>query len=134
MELDIERGTAISAVINLWVSLFSLSYILRHFTLFGRYLLVYRAVRWGKTLRGVKTITGSTITFFTNFHLKNFGLYHLLLPIIEIRLATAWMVRGSNPGGGEIFHTRPDRPWGPPSLLYNGYRVFLVGKAPGAWR
>ena len=31
------------------------------------------------------------------------------------------MVRVSNPGGGEIFCTRPDRPWGPPSLLYNGY-------------
>ena len=24
---------------------------------------------------------------------------------------------GSNPGGGEIFRTCPDRPWGPPSLL-----------------
>jgi hypothetical protein len=23
--------------------------------------------------------------------------------------------------GGEIFRTCPDRPWGPPSLLYNGY-------------
>ena len=43
------------------------------------------------------------------------------------------MVRGSNPGGGEIFHIRPDRPWGPPSLLYNGYRVFPGGKAAGAW-
>ena len=32
-------------------------------------------------------------------------------------------VRGSNPTGGEIFRTRPDRPWGTPSLLYNGYRV-----------
>ena len=28
------------------------------------------------------------------------------------------------PVGGEIFRTCPDRPWGPPSLLYNGYRVF----------
>jgi hypothetical protein len=37
-------------------------------------------------------------------------------------------VRGSNPGGGEIFRTCPDRPWGPPSLLYNGYRVFPEGK------
>jgi hypothetical protein len=36
--------------------------------------------------------------------------------------------------GGEIFHTRPERPWGPPSLLYNGYRVFSGGKAAGAWR
>jgi hypothetical protein len=25
---------------------------------------------------------------------------------------------------GEIFRICPDRPWGPPSLLYNGYRVF----------
>jgi len=24
---------------------------------------------------------------------------------------------GSNPGGDEIFRTRPDGPWGPPSLL-----------------
>jgi hypothetical protein len=49
------------------------------------------------------------------------------------RLATSWTVRGSNPGGGEIFSTRPDRPWGPPSLLYNGYRVIPGGKAAGAW-
>ena len=36
---------------------------------------------------------------------------------------------GSNPGGwGEIFRTCPDRPRGPPSLLYNGYRVFPGGK------
>jgi hypothetical protein len=49
-----------------------------------------------------------------------------------LRLATGWTVRGSNPGGGEIFRTYPDRPWGPPSLLYNGYRVFPGGsKRPG---
>ena len=28
----------------------------------------------------------------------------------------------------EIFRTCPDRPWGPPSLLYNGYRVFSGSK------
>jgi hypothetical protein len=39
-----------------------------------------------------------------------------------------------NPGGGEVFRTRPERPWGPPSLLYNGYRVFPGGKAAGTWR
>ena len=33
--------------------------------------------------------------------------------------------------GGEIFRTCPDRPWGPPSLLYNGYRVFSGGKVAG---
>jgi len=26
------------------------------------------------------------------------------------------------------FHTCPDRPWGPPCLLYNRYRVFPGGK------
>ena len=49
------------------------------------------------------------------------------------RLATGWTVRGSKPGGGEIFRIRPDRPWGPPSLPYNGYRVFPGGKAAGTW-
>jgi len=29
---------------------------------------------------------------------------------------------------GEILRTSPDRPWGPPSLLYNGYRVSPGGK------
>jgi hypothetical protein len=34
--------------------------------------------------------------------------------------------------GGKIFRSRPDRPWGPTSLLYNGYRVCLLGvKRPG---
>jgi hypothetical protein len=43
---------------------------------------------------------------------------------------------GSNPGGGEIFRNRPDRPWSPTSLLrvYIGYRVFPGLKAAGAWR
>jgi hypothetical protein len=37
------------------------------------------------------------------------------------------MVRGSNPGGDKIFCTGTDRPWGPSSLLYNGYRVSFAG-------
>ena len=49
------------------------------------------------------------------------------------RLATGWTVQGLNPGRGEIFCTHPDRPWGPPSLVYNGYWVFPGGKAAGAW-
>ena len=32
------------------------------------------------------------------------------------------------PVGGETFSTCPDRPWGPPSLLYNAYRSFPGGK------
>jgi len=60
---------------------------------------------------------------------------HLYFSIVIIsvkRLATGCTVRESNPGGDEIFHTCPDRPWGRPSLLYNGYRVFPRGQVwPG---
>ena len=39
---------------------------------------------------------------------------------------------GINSGGDEIFGTCPDRSRGPPSLLYNGYRVYFPGvKQPG---
>jgi hypothetical protein len=38
------------------------------------------------------------------------------------------------PVEGENFRTRPDWPWGPPSLLHNRYRVFPEGKVAGAWR
>jgi hypothetical protein len=44
------------------------------------------------------------------------------------RLAKGWTVRWSNPDGGEIFRNCPDRPWGPPSLLKNGYRFFPGGR------
>jgi len=39
--------------------------------------------------------------------------------------------RGSNPGGSEIFLTRPDRPWGPPILLYSKFQVTSGCKAAG---
>jgi hypothetical protein len=41
--------------------------------------------------------------------------------------AKVWTARESNSGGGETFRTRPDRPWGPHSLLYNGYRFSFPG-------
>jgi len=53
------------------------------------------------------------------------SLYHLLLR----RLPSGWTVRGSNPGGARF--SAPVQT-GPPSLLYNGYRVFPGGKVlPG---
>jgi len=44
-----------------------------------------------------------------------------------VRIATGYGLDG--PGiesqwGARLFRTCPDQPWGPPSLLYNGYRVF----------
>jgi hypothetical protein len=47
-----------------------------------------------------------------------------------VGIATAYGLDGPGIGSrwGEIFRTCPDRLWGPPSLLYNGYRVFPGGK------
>jgi hypothetical protein len=54
----------------------------------------------------------------------------------SVSIATGYELDG--PGieswWGEIFRTCPDRPWGPPSLQYNGYWVFPRGKAAGAWQ
>jgi len=46
---------------------------------------------------------------------------------------TGCTVQGLNPSGGKIFCTRPDWPWGPSSLLYNGYWVFPWGKTVVVW-
>jgi hypothetical protein len=56
------------------------------------------------------------------------GIAHLVL-----QLATGWTVQGSNPGWHEICRTRPDQPWGPPSLLYNGCWVIPGGKVARVW-
>ena len=55
-------------------------------------------------------------------------------PVSSVGIATGHRVDG--PGmeflWGEIFRTFPDRPWGPRSLLCNGYRVLPGGKeGPG---
>ena len=76
-------------------------------------------------------------TYFTKFRL--FFQSSSLSPVdrdsvVGIKTRYGLEVPGSNPGRGEIFRTCPDRPWGPPSLLYNRYRVFPGGKAAGAWR
>ena len=60
-------------------------------------------------------------------------LYLVCGPDSSVGIATDYGLDG--PGiefrWGEIFR-RPDRLWGPPSLLYNGYRVFPGGKVrPG---
>jgi len=50
----------------------------------------------------------------------------------RLQAGRGWTAWGSNTGGGQIFRTCPDRPWCPPSVLYNGYRVFFpASKRPG---
>ena len=58
------------------------------------------------------------------------GKYHMLWVGWLSRYSdwvTSWTVR-DRIAEGTRFSARPDRPWGPPSLLYNGYRVFPGGK------
>jgi hypothetical protein len=44
-----------------------------------------------------------------------------------VGIATGYVLDGlgfvSQWGGGEIFRTRPDQPWSPPTLVDNGYKV-----------
>ena len=48
------------------------------------------------------------------------------------RLPMGWTLRGSNPGGGISFRSRPDRLWGPNSHLNNEYWTPFPGvKRPG---
>jgi len=49
---------------------------------------------------------------------------------VEIAYLVAWTVWGWHPSGGKMFFfssRRPYRPWGPPSLLFEGYRGSLPG-------
>jgi hypothetical protein len=46
-------------------------------------------------------------------------------------LTTGWTVRGSNPGGGEIFRTRPHQPWDHPASNTMSNYSFPGVKRPG---
>ena len=78
------------------------------------------------TIPGVLEAAQTASSLFSSIHIA-LRLVGRVAQSVQ-RLATGWTVRESNPGGGEIFRTCPDRPWGPPSILYNGYRVFPGGK------
>jgi hypothetical protein len=61
-------------------------------------------------------------------YLLTLTLFHV--PDSSVSIATGYGLDG--PGieyrWDEIFRICPDRTWGPPSLLYNGYRLFAEGK------
>ena len=69
------------------------------------------------------------------FIVCNIYIYTCRGPGSSVGIATGYGL--DDPGiesrwGGEIFSTCPDRPWGPPSLLYDGYWVFPGGiERPG---
>jgi hypothetical protein len=56
----------------------------------------------------------------------------------DISVSIVTHYRMDSPGneslwGGEIFHTLPDGPWGPPRPQYIGYWVFPWGEVAEAW-
>ena len=85
--------------------------------------------------------TSRTSWYFLGIYRAVNFCFPLLIIINVVRLtAAAWIATRYGLDGpgiesrlGEIFRTHPDLPWGPPSLLYNGYRIFFPGvKRPGA--
>jgi len=96
--------------------------------------LIYNQHGW-RMREGI--LTGVHISARVLFHLRGRKwevlyctlLYCLWVGIAQsvLELATGWTVWGSNPGGSEIIRTNPERPLSPPSLLYNGSRVFCLG-------
>ena len=54
---------------------------------------------------------------------------HCVIEQGQLSLYSDWLWAGV-----KIFRTRPDRPSGPPSLLYSGHRVFLGVKTAEALR
>ena len=105
---------------------------------------IYLKNNWVLFILKVSGSRGSPCIYaYTHTH-THAHIYMLLVCINHLRtggpgssvgIATGYGLDG--PGieswwGGEIFRTCPDRPWDPPSLLYNGYRVFPGGKVrPG---
>ena len=82
----------------------------------------------GGHIRLLLQLTKLLLTLFDKVHWSQTRQMNLVRSVLS-RLPTGWTVRGSNPG--EARFSAPVQT-GPPSLLYNGYRVFPGGKVlPG---
>jgi len=77
------------------------------------------------------------ITFAYTFHMCWISIIrHLLLLLLLLLLWINYGLEGTGIESrwGEASLVRPERPWGPPSLLHMGYRFFSGHKPAGAWR
>ena len=81
---------------------------------------------------GFKGLNGSTLLPSALVFISRY-FEHISGHDCSVGIATRYGLDGSRQGD-EISLTRVDRPWGPPSLLYKGYRVFPGAKGAGEWR
>jgi hypothetical protein len=78
------------------------------------------------------TVKGTSCRMCLSRYGLTVGNNHLRLTIrglgSSVGIVNGYGLDGPGISRGEIFRTCPDRPWGPPSLLYNWYRVLPRGK------
>jgi hypothetical protein len=104
-----------------WFAFFTADAVLRHWQFIFK--LLYRYISDSKRYRSIPKTAHFQIT--SPFRQPTFSprdcgkLSDSPKFVGHILQGTGWLVWGSNPGWGEIFHTCPDRPWGPPCLLSN---------------
>ena len=70
---------------------------------------------------------------FLSLFLITFNNFQIILFVLKSRDSSVGIAPRYRPviesrWGGEIFRSCPDRPWGPHSLLYNGYRISFPGQ------
>jgi hypothetical protein len=90
------------------------------------------SARWGLTLDGNIAWRYSAPGFTSSMSPPPPKKHVSLIFGYLFQVNSDWLRAGRSgdrpPSRGEIFHTCLERPWGPPSLLYNGYRVLPRGK------
>jgi len=101
-------------------------------------LLVVHTNTLGQVLFRVPHFTFVSI-MITLLHIHIFFAYCRLCMGRDSSVVITTLYELDGPGiesrwGARFFRTRPDRPWGPPSLLYSWYRLFPGGKAAGVRR
>jgi hypothetical protein len=94
------------------------------------------APRSGKSRAIPLTLSGPSSLLWGTFNFIITSSWACRYTMMSVGIATGYGLDGSGIESRlerDFSHTpRPAR--GPPSLLYNGYRIFSGGKAAGAWR
>ena len=79
------------------------------------------------------TATAATTTINTTVIIIIIIIIIIVVVVVVVVVGQGSAV-GSNPGGGDSFHTQLDSPWGPPRIIYYEYWVLPRDKVARAWR